>query len=163
MFGEISIFGEISYDIFEIIIKKIDKEDYFNLKILNKKMSIILKDEYFNSLYYYFNKKLLDLYLYKSKIEYCTNYNCPNKLHNPDIKTILTEKDLDYSGMIQYKDILSRLRNKNKIQVRFDKTITNEYCNIHKYLDGKHLVYCEDCLLENNEHLYQYIEQLLMC
>lgn len=125
-------------------------------------MSIILKDEYFNSLYYYFNKKLLDLYLYKSKIEYCTNYNCPNKLHNPDIKTILTEKDLDYSGMIQYKDILSRLRNKNKIQVRFDKTITNEYCNIHKYLDGKHLVYCEDCLLENNEHLYQYIEQLLM-
>ena len=156
------MFTEMTYDVLEIIIKKIDREDYFNLKNLNKKMSIVLKDEYFNSLYYYFNTKKLELYLYKNIIHYCTNYKCPNKLHDPNIKTILTERDLDYSSMLAYKDMLSKLRSRNKTHIRFDKTITNEYCNIPKYLDGKQVIYCEDCLLENNEPLYQYIEQLLM-
>ena len=156
------MFTEITYDILEIIIKKLDGENYFNLKLLNKKINNILKDEYFYTLYYYFNKKNLELHLYKNIIHYCTNYKCPNKLHDPKIKTILSERDLDYSTMLEYKDMLYKLRTRNKTHIRFDKTITNEYCNIPKYLHGKQVVYCEDCLLEINKPLYEYIEQLLI-
>ena len=151
-------------DIIEIVIKQIEIDDYYSLKLVNKNFRLMLKTKRFVVLYYHFSKEMIKKVFNQNRIKYCTNANCPNKLHCSNIATVLTEKDLDYNTMIEYRDIILNLRGKNNgIVTRFDKTISYEYSNIHM-LNIMQIPYCEDCLLEYNPELYTYIEEnILIC
>ena len=162
---------DLSEDIIEIVIKQIEIDDYYSLKLVNKHFRLMLKTKRFDILYYHFSKEMIKKVLNQNTIKYCTNANCPNKLHCSNIATVLSEKDLDYNSMIEYRDILLSLRGKknDNTVIRFDyiyyyyiyRTISYEYSNIDM-LNIMKIPYCEDCLLEYNPELYTYIEENLL-
>ena len=152
---------DLSEDLIEIVIKQIEIDDYYSLKLVNKHFRLILKTKRFDILYYHFSKEMIKKVFNQKRIKYCTNANCPNKLHCSNIATVLTEKDLDYNSMMEYRDILLSLGRKNNDNtvIRFDKTISYLY-----KLNSMQVPYCEDCLCEYKPELFSYIdENILLC
>lgn len=146
----------IPIDCLEIILKYSTIDTYYNCLLVNKITNNNLK---LLKLYYFYAKSKLSILHNKNSIQFCTNADCPNKLHlGNSAVTILKEKDLDVELMIEYKNILSVLRKGNKNGNRIDKTITSEYPNLRKILKITQIPYCEDCLLDYNDSLYTYIE-----
>jgi len=149
----------LNYDIIQLIIKNTDIQTYLKCKSISREFHNILNSY---SIYYYFTKQIfkknynkLCVKSMKSYVNYCTNYECPNKIHLQKSKTVLHGKDLSPELMLEYRDILSSFRRKD---IRIDRTMTSEYpiiceiCKIHK------TSYCEDCLIEYVPEVYKYIQ-----
>ena len=110
-------------DIIEIIVKSGTLKTYRNLKLLNHEFYNILNHF---SIYYHFANQLFQKRYNRivkplsrknpvTNIVYCTNTNCPNKLHqyNDEIYvTNITEQDLSPELMLEYRDILRTFRKK---------------------------------------------------
>ena len=122
----------------------------------------MLKTKRFDLLYYHFSKEMIKKVFNQNRIKYCTNANCPNKLHSSNIATVLTEKDLDYNIMMQYRDILLSLKVKNNNRNnRFDKTMSYLY-KLNNMLNNMQVPYCDDCLCEYNPELFSYIDKNIL-
>jgi len=152
------MFQSINSDIIELIIKNTDIQTYLKCKYLCQEVYNMLNT---TSIYYYFTKQIFgkkyrELSI-KTCIKFCTNYQCPNKIHLEKSKTVLCEKDLSPELMLEYRDILSLFRRERE-DIRIDRTITSEYpiiceiCKIHE------TSYCEDCLIEYVPEVYKYIQ-----
>jgi len=164
------MFKSINSDIIELIIKNTDIQTYLKCKSICRELHNILNT---SSIYYYFTKQIFakkyrvlcektDMKptmktTMKSRIKFCTNSKCPNKIHLEKTKTVLCEKNLSPELMIEYRDILSLFRRQRE-DIRIDRTITSEYpiiceiCKIHE------TSYCEDCLLEYVPEVYKHIQ-----
>lgn len=150
----------LNYDIIQLIIKNTDIQTYIKCKSICRELHNILNSF---SIYYYFTrqifkKKYSELCVktnMKTCIKFCTNSECPNKIHLLMSKTVLHEKDISHELMVEYRDILSSFRRKD---IRIDRTITSEYpivceiCKIHE------TSYCEDCLIEYVPEVYKHIQ-----
>lgn len=148
------MFHNINQDCLEIILKSCDIQTYYNFMLTDK---TILKNVQQIKINYFFAKKRLKNIYNNSQVKYCTNNKCPNKLHLNNIKTSLTEKNLDIDLIFEYKNILSNLKGNNRC--RFDKTITYEFSNLKKILRITDIPYCEDCLLEYKPELYEFVHE----
>lgn len=149
----------LNYDIIQLIIKNTDIQTYLKCKSICRELHNILNT---SSVYYYFTRQIfakkyneLCVRSMKSYVNYCTNYECPNKIHLQKSKTVLHGKDLSPELMLEYRDILSSFTRKD---IRIDRTMTSEYpiiceiCKIHE------TSYCEDCLIEYVPEVYKYIQ-----
>ena len=153
----------LNYDIIQLIIKNTDIQTYLKCKSICRELHKILNS---GSIYYYFTKQIFEKKYselsvktnMKTCIKFCTNCECPNKIHIEKSKTVLHEKDLSPELMLEYRDILSLFRRKD---IRIDRTITSEYpilceiCKIHE------ISYCEDCLIEYVPEIYKHIQNSL--
>lgn len=154
----------LNYDIIQLIIKNTDIQTYLKCKSICRELHNILNT---SSIYYYFTRQIFvkkyrelsektDIKTtIKPCIKFCTNCECPNKIHLQKSKTVLHGKDLSPELMLEYRDILSSFRRKD---IRIDRTITSEYpiiceiCKIHE------TSYCEDCLIEYVPEVYKHIQ-----
>ena len=156
----------IPVDCLEIILRQSNIETYYSCQILNKLCFNMIKPMKLNV---YFAKNRLENILKKNLtqncIKFCTNSRCPNKLHTKDSITVLKEKDLDVELMMEYKNILSSFRKEYIDDIlddiyRFDKTVTYEFINLKEICKIRDIPYCQDCLLDYNEELYNAVPNL---
>ena len=153
----------LSEDVIEIMIKQMEKYDYYNLKLVNKDFRLMLKTKRFDILYYYFSKEIIKKVFNLNTIKYCTNANCPNKLHCSNIATTLDKSDIDYNSMMKCKDIIIDIKSNFNSELRFDTTLAYQYYGKNN-ISFIQLPYCEDCLHEYRPEIYKYIEsQFIDC
>lgn len=164
------MFQSINSDIIELIIKNTDIQTYLKCKSICRELYNILNT---SSIYYYFTRQIFakkyrelcektDMKTtmktnMKSRIKFCTNSNCPNKIHLEKSKTVLCEKDLSPELMLEYRDILSLFRRQRE-DIRIDQTITSEYPIICKICKIHETSYCEDCLIQYVPEVYKHIQ-----
>ena len=144
----------INLDVLEVIMNFCSTETYYNSLLISKTINANIKLLNLNN---YFVKKQLAK-INKKSINFCTNSRCPNKLHMQDsIVSILKERNLDVELMMEYKDMLYR-ETATLEENRFDKTLTCQYPNLKNLLKIPTIPYCEDCLIDYNPDLFNYIE-----
>tara|TARA_B100000902_G_C27305731_1_gene915359 strand:- start:2290 stop:2745 length:456 start_codon:yes stop_codon:yes gene_type:complete len=141
--------NNIPQDCLEIILKYSDIQTYYYCQLLNKCSYDSIRQVKLNT---YFAKNRLEKIYSTNCIKFCTNSQCPNKLHMGDtVITVLKEKELDVDLIMEYKNIFC--------SQRIDKTITYEFINLKNILKIPNIPYCEDCLIEYNSEMYEFLEK----
>lgn len=151
--------GLMSRDIIELIVRSSDIRTFRKLRLINHEFYTILQS---SAIYYHFTRRRFALRaknLIKCNIDYCTNADCPNKIHEfnrPITETALIYSDLnlDLDLMLEYREILNSF---SRQDIRIDKTMTCEFPIIRKICNIRGTPYCEDCMTKHLPNLYQYI------